>query len=175
GVADPPREGSASAVRALQAAGLTVAMLTGDDTRTAHAVARELGIDSVHAEVMPDRKAEVIREIQGQGHSVAFVGDGINDAPALAAADVGIAVGSGTDVALEAGTVVLMRSDPRAVAAAVTLARRTFRVIRQNLFWAFIYNVSLLPVAAGVLYPFTGLTLSPMLAALAMSLSSILV
>jgi len=174
-VADPIKPGSRDAVAALKRQGLAVIMISGDNHATATAVARQLGIDDVMAEVMPDDKAAAVAARQQRGEKVAFIGDGINDAPALAQADVGIAIGTGTDVAIEAGDVVLMTGDPRAAAAAITLARRTFRVVKQNLFWAFAYNITLMPVAAGVLYPFLGVLLSPMLAALAMSLSSILV
>ncbi|MFP4184097.1 MAG: HAD-IC family P-type ATPase, partial [Halorhodospira sp.] len=132
-------------------------------------------IGEVRAEVLPADKEQVIRDLQGEGRRVAFVGDGINDAPALARADVGVAVGTGTDVAIEAGDVVIMAGDPRSVARGLGLARQTFRTIRQNLFWAFVYNVTLMPVAAGALYPFFGVLLSPMMAAGAMSLSSLLV
>ncbi|ABI55680.1 heavy metal translocating P-type ATPase [Alkalilimnicola ehrlichii MLHE-1] len=174
-VADPVKSGSPEAVRALKALGLRVVMITGDNRRTAEAVARETGIEEVIAEVMPEDKAREVGALQAAGHSVVFVGDGINDAPALARADVGMAIGTGTDIAIEAGEVVLMSGDLRGVAAGIRLARRTFRTIRQNLFWAFFYNITLMPVAAGLLYPAFGLLLSPMMAAAAMSLSSILV
>ncbi|RLK51432.1 Cu+-exporting ATPase [Alkalispirillum mobile] len=174
-VADPIKSGSPEAVHALQALGMQVIMITGDNQRTAQAVAREVGIEQVIAEVMPEDKAREVAALQGDAHSVVFVGDGINDAPALAQADVGMAIGTGTDIAIEAGEVVLMSGDLRGVAAGIRLARRTFRTIRQNLFWAFFYNITLMPVAAGLLYPAFGLLLSPMMAAAAMSLSSILV
>ena len=174
-VADPVKDGSREAVAALHRSGYHVAMITGDDQRTAEAVAGELGIDRVLAEVLPDRKAEEVAKLQEEGRRVAFVGDGINDAPALAQADVGIAIGTGTDIAIETGDVILMAGDVRGVPGAIALSRRTFRTVKQNLFWAFVYNVSLIPVAAGVLYPFFGILLSPMLAAFAMSASSILV
>ncbi len=174
-VADPIKSGSPEAVHALQALGMQVIMITGDNQRTAEAVAREVGIEHVIAEVMPEDKAREVAALQGDAHSVVFVGDGINDAPALAQADVGMAIGTGTDIAIEAGEVVLMSGDLRGVAAGIRLARRTFRTIRQNLFWAFFYNITLMPVAAGLLYPAFGLLLSPMMAAAAMSLSSILV
>jgi Cu+-exporting ATPase len=148
-------------------------MLTGDVPETANAVAREVGIDRVIAGVLPAGKVDAIRKIQEQGHVVVMVGDGINDAPALARADVGVAMGGGTDVALEAGDIALMRPDLGAVADAVALSRRTMRTMRQNLFWAFIYNVLGVPIAAGVLYPATGLLLSPILASAAMALSSV--
>jgi Cu+-exporting ATPase len=150
-------------------------MLTGDTKRTAENVARAVGIERVVAEVLPDRKLDEIRRLQGEGRVVAMVGDGINDAPALAQADVGIAMGTGTDVAIEAGAITLMRGDPQGVVVAIGLARRTMRVIRQNLFWAFIYNVIGIPVAAGVLYPAFGLRLTPAMAAAAMAVSSVCV
>ncbi|MBA1146811.1 copper-translocating P-type ATPase [Ectothiorhodospiraceae bacterium WFHF3C12] len=174
-VADPLKEGSAAAVRALQDQGLRVAMLTGDNQGTAEAVARQAGIDQVLAEVLPDQKAAEIKRLQGEGLRVAFVGDGINDAPALAQADVGIAIGTGTDVAIEAGEVVLMRGNLGGIVDAVALSRRTRRTILLNFLWAYGYNVLLIPVAAGALYPFSGFLLNPMLAAGAMSLSSIFV
>jgi len=173
--ADEPREEAAEAVRALAAAGLETAMLTGDDRFAAEAVARRLGIARVVAGILPEQKAEEIRRIRGEGNVVAMVGDGINDAPALAAADLGIALGTGADVAVEAGDVVIMSGDPRGVAAVLALGRATLRNIRQNLFWAFAYNVLLIPVAAGALYPFFGLRLDPVLAAAAMGLSSVTV
>ncbi len=174
-VADPLKEGAAAAIQALHGLGLRTVMLTGDNRATAEAVAAELGIREVRAEVLPADKEAAIGELQEAGRRVAFVGDGINDAPALARADVGVAVGTGTDVAIEAGDVVIMAGDPRSVARGLALARQTFRTIRQNLFWAFVYNITLMPVAAGALYPFFGVLLSPMMAAAAMSLSSLLV
>ena len=149
-----------------------MAMITGDNRRTAAAIAADLHLDEVKAEVLPGGKVDALRALGGR---VAFVGDGINDAPALAAADVGIAIGTGTDVAIEAAEVVLMSGDPRGVATAVDLSRRTMRNIRENLVWAFGYNVALIPVAAGALVPFGGPQLSPMLAAGAMALSSVFV
>ena len=174
-VADSLKEGSVEAVRALQRLGIEVAMVTGDNTRTAQAVARRAGIDRVLAEVLPGQKAEEVKRLQANGNRVAFVGDGINDAPALAHADVGIAIGTGTDIAIEAGDVILMSGDLRGVVNAVALARSTFRTIFGNFFWAYGYNVALIPLAAGVLYPWLGVLLSPMLAAAAMSVSSIFV
>ncbi len=175
GIADPIKEGSAEAVRQLRERGMAVALVTGDNRRTADAIAREMGIDQVLAQVLPDQKAEEVKRLQAAGRRVAFVGDGINDAPALAQADVGVAIGTGTDIAIEAGDVILMSGDLRGLVRAVLLARRTFRIIQLNFFWAYAYNVALIPVAAGALYPFVGLMLNPMLAAGAMSLSSVLV
>jgi Cu+-exporting ATPase len=172
-VADPIKPTSRDAIAALDRMGIATAMLTGDDRRTAESVARVVGVGRVIAEVLPDRKLEEIRAIQAGGSVVAMVGDGLNDAPALAQADVGIAMGSGTDVAMETGTVALMRGDPIGAVTAIRLARQTMRVIRQNLFWAFIYNVIGIPVAAGALYPAFGLRLTPALAAAAMAVSSV--
>jgi Cu+-exporting ATPase len=155
--------------------GLEIVMLTGDDARTAKAVAARAGIERVQAGVLPDRKAEEIRRIQSEGKTVAMVGDGINDAPALSQADVGMAIGTGTDIAIESGDIVLMSGDLKGVATAISLSRATLRNIRQNLFWAFAYNVILIPVAAGVLFPRYGVLLSPILAAAAMGLSSVTV
>ena len=174
-VADPVRPESAEAVSSLHRLRLETVLLTGDGSATAGAVARRVGIDRVVAEVLPEGKLTEIRRLQNQGRSVAMVGDGLNDAPALAQADVGIAMGTGTDVAIEAGAVTLMRSDPRSVAEAILIARRTMRVIRQNLFWAFVYNVIGIPVAAGALYPVLGLRLTPTMAAAAMAVSSVTV
>ena len=171
-VADPIKPSAQAAVAALQAAGVEVAMITGDAEATARAVAGALGITDVHAGVLPEGKAAVITVL---GAGVAFVGDGINDAPALAAAEVGFAMGTGTDVAIEAGDVVLMTGDPLGVVRALELSRATMRNIRENLAWAFGYNAALIPVAAGVLVPFGGPQLSPMLAAGAMALSSVFV
>jgi len=174
-VADPIKASSRGAVSRLRALGLEVAMVTGDDRRTAAAVSREVGINRVLAEVLPQDKAAEVERLQRQGARVAFVGDGINDAPALARADVGIAIGTGTDIAVEAGEVILMTGELTGVADAVALARRTLRTIRLNFFWAYAYNVALIPLAAGVFYPLTGWLLNPMLAAAAMSVSSLLV
>ncbi|GAO73995.1 heavy metal translocating P-type ATPase [Meiothermus ruber H328] len=174
-VADPLKPGSAEAVAALHRLGLRVAMITGDHTRTAQAIARQLGLDEVLAEVLPHGKAEAVRTLQAKGHKVAFVGDGINDAPALAQADVGIAIGTGTDVAIETADVILISGDLRGVPNALALSRATLRNIQLNLFWAFAYNVLLIPVAAGALYPLTGWLLSPVLAGAAMGLSSLFV
>jgi P-type Cu+ transporter len=174
-VADAIKPSSPAAVAALHALGLRVAMITGDDERTARAIAARLGIDEVLAEVLPDGKAEAVRGLQADGRKVAFVGDGINDAPALAQADVGLAIGTGTDVAIESADVVLMSGDLRNVPNAIALSKATLTNIRQNLFWAFAYNTLLIPVAAGVLYPAFGLLLSPIFAAAAMGLSSVFV
>ncbi|MDR7481176.1 MAG: heavy metal translocating P-type ATPase [Armatimonadota bacterium] len=174
-VADTLKPHSREVVAALRRMGVQVVMLTGDTRPTAEAIAAQLGIDRVLAEVKPGEKAAQIQALQRQGHVVAMVGDGINDAPALVQADLGIAIGAGTDVAIESADVVLIGDDLRGVLAAVALSRRTMRTIRQNLFWAFAYNVVLIPVAAGVLYPFTGTLLSPVLAALAMAASSVTV
>jgi len=172
-VADPIKDSSREAIARFHALGLNVVMLTGDNRRTAEAVARAAGIDRVVAEVLPDGKVAEIERLQAAGQVVAMVGDGINDAPALAKADVGMAIGTGTDIAVEAGDVVLMRGDLRSAAQAVELSRRTMRTMKQNLFWAFIYNVIGIPIAAGVLYPAFGLLLSPILASAAMAFSSV--
>jgi len=174
-VADPVKPASAAAIQALHDLGLKVAMITGDKRETALAIARETGIDHVIAGVLPDGKVAALDELREGARQIAFVGDGINDAPALANADVGIAIGTGTDVAIESADVVLMSGDLRGVVNAFEVSARTMRNIRQNLFWAFGYNVALIPVAAGVLYPAVGLMLSPVLAAGAMALSSIFV
>ncbi len=172
-VADPVREEAAEAVRALKGQGLRVVMVTGDNRATADAIASRVGIETVKADVLPDGKRDVVRELQLAGEQVLFVGDGINDAPALAQADVGAAIGSGTDIAMESADLVLMSGDLRKLPNAVALSRATLSNIRQNLFWAFAYNTLLIPVAAGALYPVAGILLSPMLAAVAMGLSSV--
>jgi Cu+-exporting ATPase len=172
-VADPIRESSRAAIAQLHAMGLAVVMLTGDNERTATAIGRDAGIDRVVAGVLPDGKVAEVQRLQREGAVVAMVGDGINDAPALAQADVGMAIGSGTDVAVEAGDVVLMRGDLMGVVRAIALSRRTMRTMKQNLFWAFVYNVIGIPIAAGVLYPAFGLQLSPILASAAMAFSSV--
>ena len=175
-VADPVKPGAATAVRALHAAGVEVAMVTGDSRRTAQAIARQLGIDTVDAEVLPGGKVAAVNRLRGRdGRRVAFVGDGINDAPALAEADIGLAIGTGTDIAVDSADVVLVSGDLRGVVNAIAVSRATLRTVRQNLFWAFAYNASLIPVAAGVLYPAFGWSLSPMVAAAAMAASSVCV
>jgi len=174
-VADPIKETTPAAIKALHALGLNVAMITGDNAATAAAIARQLGIDEVAAEVLPDGKVAALKALRVNGARVAFVGDGINDAPALAEADVGLAIGTGTDVAIEAADVVLMSGDLRGVPNAIALSQATIRNIKQNLFWAFAYNAVLIPVAAGALYPLNGTLLSPIFAAAAMALSSVFV
>jgi Cu+-exporting ATPase len=172
-IQDPVKTSTFEALRRLRGEGLRIVMLTGDSRTTAEFVAKSLGIDEVEAEILPDRKAEVVRTLQGQGAVVAMAGDGVNDAPALAAADVGIAMGGGTDVAIESAGVTLLRGDLVGIVRARRLSRATMRNIRQNLFFAFIYNALGVPVAAGLLYPFLGILLSPVIAAAAMALSSV--
>jgi Cu+-exporting ATPase len=174
-IADTVRRGSRDAIRSLQSQGLHVVMLTGDNERTAKALAAQVGIDEVVSEVLPAGKVDAIRRLQEQGRTVAMAGDGINDAPALARADVGITMSSGADVAIEAGDVTLMRNDLRGIAESIVLSRRTMRTMRQNLFWAFLYNVIGIPIAAGALYPLSGILLSPVLASAAMAFSSVTV
>jgi len=173
GVADPIKVTTPDAIRGLHRDGVRILMLTGDGRTTAQAVARALGIDEVVAEVAPDRKAEIVRRLEEEGRVVAVAGDGINDAPALAQADVGIAMGTGTDVAMESSSVTLVKGDLRGIARARRLSAATMANIRQNLFFAFVYNSLGVPIAAGVLYPFFGILLSHMVAAAAMSLSSV--
>ena len=173
GVADPIKETTPLAIKELHEEGIRVVMMTGDNKTTAEAVARRLGIDDVIAGVLPDQKAEKVKELQAQGRIVAMAGDGINDAPALAQAHVGIAMGTGTDVAMESAGVTLIKGDLRGIVRARKLSRATMRNIKQNLFWAFAYNALGVPIAAGVLYPFFGLLLSPVFAAAAMSFSSV--
>ena len=172
-VADPIRSSTPEAIRLLHEGGMRVIMLTGDSRTTAEAVARKLGIDEVIAEVLPEQKHEVVKRLQGEGRVVAMAGDGINDAPALAQAEVGIAMGTGTDVAMESASVTLVRGDLRGIARARRLSRATMRNVRQNLFLAFVYNALGVPVAAGLLYPFFGILISPMWASAAMTLSSL--
>jgi len=173
GVADPIKASTPEALAVLHQEGVQVVMLTGDNRTTAQAVAAKLGIDQVQAEVLPEQKAEIVKRLQAEGRKVAMAGDGINDAPALAQAQVGIAMGTGTDVAMESAGVTLVKGDLRGIARARRLSRATMRNIRENLFFAFIYNSLGVPVAAGVLYPFFGLLLSPIIAAAAMSFSSV--
>jgi Cu+-exporting ATPase len=173
GVADPIKPTTLEAIRALHEEGIRIVMLTGDSRVTAEAVAAKLGIDQVQAEVLPDQKASVVKQLQAEGRVVAMAGDGINDAPALAQAQVGIAMGTGTDVAMKSAGVTLVKGDLRGIVRARKLSHATLHNIRQNLFFAFVYNALGVPVAAGVLYPFFGLLLSPMIAAAAMSFSSV--
>lgn len=173
GVADPIKETTAEAIRILHGEGIRIRMLTGDNRTTAEAVARKLGIDEVDADVLPAQKIEVVKRLQAEGRVVTMAGDGVNDAPALAQAHVGIAMGTGTDVAMESAGVTLVKGDLRGIARAPRLSRATMRNIRQNLFFAFVYNSLGVPVAAGVLYPAFGLLLSPIFAAAAMTFSSV--
>ncbi len=175
GVADPIRATTPEAIRLLHSDGLRIIMLTGDSRTTAEAVGRKLGIDAVIAEVLPQQKSEVVKQMQQQGRVVVMAGDGVNDAPALAQAQVGIALGTGTDIAMESAAVTLVHGDLRAIARARRLSRSTMRTMRQNLFLAFIYNVLSIPIAAGVLYPILGKAglIGPMVASAAMSLSSL--
>ncbi|WAI01585.1 heavy metal translocating P-type ATPase [Methanogenium organophilum] len=175
GISDSIRDTSFAAAKELHTMGLAVGMVTGDNERTAAAVAQQLGTDFMNAEVLPDEKSGIIQRMQKEGKCIAFVGDGINDAPALAAADIGIAIGSGTDIAIESGDIVLVQSDPLDVAAAIQLGRKVMGRIKLNLFWAFAYNAALIPVAAGVLYPLYGITFRPEFAGFAMALSSVTV
>jgi len=174
-IADTVKKTTPEAIQELKDMGLSVAMITGDNKRTAEAVGGQVGISRVIAEVLPEDKEREVKSLQAAGSVVAFVGDGINDAPALARADVGIAIGSGTDVAIESGDIVLIKDDLLDVAAAIQLSRKVMGRIKQNIFWAFAYNALLIPLAAGILYPFTGYTFSPVLAALAMAASSVTV
>ena len=172
-IADPVKASTPAALADLKAAGIRVVMLTGDNWTTAKAVARQLGIDEVEAEVLPEQKSAVVQKHKAAGEVVAMAGDGVNDAPALAAADVGIAMGTGTDVAMESAGVTLLKGDLTGIVRARRLSQATMRNIRENLFFAFIYNAAGVPIAAGVLYPAFGITLSPIIAAAAMALSSV--
>jgi Cu+-exporting ATPase len=173
GIADELKESAAPVVTHLKGHAIDVWMITGDREKTARAVAKRIGVENVLSQVLPGDKASKVKELQERGRTIAFVGDGINDSPALAQADVGIALGSGTEVSVEAGDIVLVRDDLRDVVAAMQLGKQTVSKIRQGFFWALIYNIILLPIAAGVLYPFTGLALRPEFAGLAMALSSV--
>jgi Cu+-exporting ATPase len=173
GVADQLKASTPAAVRDLKAQGIRIVMLTGDNRAVAETIAKQLGIDEFEAEVLPERKLQIVRELQEQGRVVAMAGDGINDAPALAQANVGIAMGTGTDVAMESGGITLVKGDLAGILRARKLSHATMRNIRQNLFFAFVYNAIGVPIAAGVLYPFFGLLLSPIFAAAAMSFSSV--
>jgi Cu+-exporting ATPase len=172
-VIDPIKDSTREALEILRDEGIEVVMLTGDSRSTAEAVAKKLGIQRFEAEILPEQKGEVIERLRHEGHLVAMAGDGVNDAPALARADVGIAMGTGTDVAIESAGVTLVKGDLRGIARARALSQATVRIIRQNLFFAFIYNALGIPIAAGVLYPVLGALLSPMVASAAMSLSSV--
>jgi Cu+-exporting ATPase len=172
-VADPIKESAVEAIDLLHREGIRIVMLTGDSRTTAEAVARKLGIETVEAEVLPQQKAEIVKRLQAEGHVVAMAGDGINDAPALAQAQVGIAMGTGTDVAMESAGITLLKGDLRGIVRARRLSQGTMRNIRQNLFFAFIYNALGVPIAAGVLYPVFGLLLSPIIASAAMTFSSV--
>jgi len=171
-VADPVKETTPEALKALHAAGFRIVMATGDNERTAKAVAEKLGIDEIRADVLPQDKARIIKELQAEGRKVAMAGDGVNDAPALAQADVGIAMGTGADVAIESAGFTLIGGDLNGIVRARRLSRATMRNIKQNLFFALVYNAAGVPVAAGILFPFFGILISPMIAAAAMSLSS---
>ncbi|MBU4031768.1 MAG: copper-translocating P-type ATPase, partial [Candidatus Thermoplasmatota archaeon] len=175
GIADAVKTTTPKAIRELKAMGLEVAMITGDNVRTANAIGKQLGIKNIMAGVLPDRKAARVGQLQAEGHTVAFVGDGINDAPALARADVGIAMGNGTDVAMESGDIVLVKGDILDAVGAIQLGRKVMGRIKQNLFWAFAYNMALIPVAAGILYPLYGVVFLPELAGFAMAMSSVTV
>jgi Cu+-exporting ATPase len=172
-VADPVKASTREAIAQLHRSGVRIAMVTGDSEVTARSVAKRLGIDDVFAETLPQQKAEIVKKLQAEGHVVAMAGDGINDAPALAQADVGIAMGTGTDIAIESAGITLVQGDIRGIARARNLSRATMRNIRQNLFFAFVYNALGVPIAAGVLYPWFGLLLSPIIASAAMTFSSV--
>ncbi|MDW7973625.1 MAG: HAD-IC family P-type ATPase, partial [Thermodesulfovibrio sp.] len=166
-IADTLKDHAYEAISAIKKMGIEVVMLTGDNRRTAEAIAKRLGIEQIYAEVLPADKVKVIEDLKNQGHVVVMVGDGINDAPALAAADIGIAIGSGTDIAKETGGIVLVKDDIRDVVVGIELSKATVRKIKQNLFWAFFYNIMLIPIAAGLLYPFFNILLNPVFAAIA--------
>ena len=172
-VADVLKKESVDAVSILKKEGIDVWMLTGDNERTARAIAKQACIENVMSEILPERKSEKVRELQNQGKVVAMIGDGINDAPALTQANVGIAMGEGTDIAMESANITLMRGDLMLIPETIKLSKRTMRIIKQNLFWAFFYNSAFIPVAAGVLYPFFGILLNPIFAAAAMAFSSV--
>ena len=171
-VADVLKKESIGAIKVLKKNNITVWMLTGDNERTAKAIATEVGIENVMSEVLPDKKSEKVRELQNQGKIVAMIGDGINDAPALTQANIGIAMGEGTDIAMESANITLMRGDLMLIPEVIKLSKRTMRIIKQNLFWAFFYNIAFIPVA-GLLYPFFGILLNPIFAGAAMAFSSI--
>ncbi|MDQ6677992.1 MAG: heavy metal translocating P-type ATPase, partial [Acidobacteriota bacterium] len=173
GVSDPVKASTAEAIRMLHAEKIKIVMITGDNRQTAQAVAQQLGIDQIQADVLPDQKSEAVKKLQGEGRVVAMAGDGVNDAPALAQAQVGIAMGTGADVAMESAGVTLVKGDLRGIVRALRLSRATMRNIRQNLLFAFLYNMLGVPVAAGILYPFFGILLSPMIASAAMTFSSV--
>jgi Cu+-exporting ATPase len=173
GVADPVKSSTPEAIRLLHEDGVRIVMLTGDNHTTAEAVAKKLGIDEIQAEVLPEQKGAIVKRLQSERRIVAMAGDGVNDAPALAQAQVGIAMGTGTDVAMESAGVTLVKGDLRGIAKARRLSRATMKNIRQNLFFAFVYNVLGIPIAAGILYPFFGVLLSPVIASVAMAFSSV--
>lgn len=173
GFLDVPKHSAKGAIAALKAMGLKTVLITGDNPKSAHAIGRPLGMDQILAEVLPAGKADAIKQLQAEGHVVGMVGDGINDAPALTTADIGIAIGAGTDVAMEASDITLIRDDLETVPKAIRLSFETMKVIRQNLFWAFFYNSLGIPIAAGILYPFFGILLNPVFAAAAMAMSSV--
>ena len=173
GVADPIKPSAAEAIRALHSEGLHIVIVTGDSRKTATVVADRLGIDTVRAEVLPQQKGEIVKQLQKEGRVVAVAGDGINDAPALAVANVGIAMGTGTDIAIQSAGITLVKGDLRCIVRALVLSRATMKNIRQNLFLAFVYNIVGIPIAAGALYPLFGLLLSPMIASAAMTFSSV--